>query len=59
MDEEKKVTKVTDILEEVIEEMCDKYCHFPSDPIPEGKDEDWLTTDENSPCYTCPLNKLL
>ena len=51
--------KVTDILEEVIEEMCDKYCHFPSDPVPEGKEEDWLTTDENSPCYTCPLNKLL
>ena len=51
--------KVTDILEEVIEEMCDKYCHFPSDPIPEGKNEDWLITDENSPCYTCPLNKLL
>lgn len=54
-----KEKKVTDILEEVIEAMCDRYCHFPSDPVSEGKDEDWLSFDSDSPCNTCPLNKLL
>lgn len=37
--------------------MCDKYCKYPNQPIPEGKTEDWLIEDEDSPCNNCPLNK--
>ena len=48
---------ITQQFEEIIEEMCDKYCKYPEMPIPEGKDEGWLC-EEGSPCETCPLNKL-
>ena len=48
---------ITQQIEEVKEEMCDKYCKYPEMPIPEGKDEDWLF-DSDSPCNNCPLNKL-
>lgn len=40
-DSEKSKT-VTDVLEEVKQEMCDDYCKYPTD----------------SPCMECPLNKL-
>lgn len=50
---------VVAIFEEVIEQMCDKYCRYPHEPIPEGKDEDWLMNDDDSPCNDCPLNRLL
>lgn len=49
---------VTEILEEVVNEMCDKYCRFPREPIPEGKDEGWLQDDPESPCNDCPLFRL-
>ena len=48
--EEKTVSK---IMEEVIEEICDKYCKFPT--IYEGKDEDELYDKH---CDKCPLNRL-
>jgi len=54
---EQKMT-VTTIINKVIEQMCDEYCRFPREPIPEGKGEDWLTEDADSPCNTCPLNWL-
>lgn len=44
-------------IEQIKEEMCDKYCRYPQDPIPEGKDEDWLF-EEDSPCSKCPLDRL-
>lgn len=49
---------ITEILEDVREKMCDDYCKYPNQPIPEGKDEDWLLKDESSPCMNCPLNQL-
>ena len=38
--------------------MCDGYCKYPSQEVPEGKTEDWLIEDDDSPCLTCPMNKL-
>ena len=54
--EEKTVTKV---IEEVIEEICDKYCKYPEQALTEDKDEDWLICDPDSPCNTCPFNRLM
>lgn len=48
---------VTDLIgEELASVFCDKYCKYPSMPIPEGKSEDWLFEDD-SPCVTCPFKK--
>ena len=49
---------ITKQLEQIVEEMCDKYCRFPKEPILEGKTEDWLIEDDESPCRNCPLNRL-
>lgn len=49
---------ITEIIEEVKEEMCDKFCKYPDQPISEGKTEDWMYCDEDSPCNDCPLNRL-
>lgn len=51
------MSRITEILEEVKEEMCDKYCIYPKQPIPEGKTENGLF-EEDSPCNNCPLNQL-
>ena len=52
--EDKKETKtVTDILEEVKQEMCDGYCKYPT--IVSDR-EDLFAKD--GPCTECPLNKL-
>ena len=48
---------ITEIIEEVKSEMCDKFCKYPDQPIPEGKTEDWMYCDEDSPCNDCPLNR--
>lgn len=49
---------ITEQIEEVCEEICNHYCKYPYEPIPEGKDEDWLCCDPDSPCQSCPLNRL-
>lgn len=54
----KKNKPISDILEEVREDMCNNYCKYPNMPVPEGKTEDWLFDDEDSPCNDCPLNYL-
>ena len=51
-----KVKSITQQIEEVKEEMCDKFCRYPLMPTPAGKDEGWLLDD--SPCNDCPLNRL-
>ena len=51
MDETKSVR---DIIDEVKNDVCDKLCKY---PMEEGHEEDWLYKD-NSPCMTCPLNRL-
>lgn len=51
-DSEKSKT-VTDILEEVKQEMCDGYCKYPT--IVNDR-EDLFAKD--GPCMECPLNKL-
>ena len=53
-----KSMKLMDIICEVNQEICDGYCKYPNMPVPEGKDEDWLINDEDSPCISCPFNKL-
>lgn len=49
---------ISEQIEEVRDDMCTNYCKWPNEPIPEGKDEDWLLNDEDSPCNNCPLNRL-
>lgn len=49
---------VSEILTEVTQDICDHYCKYPCMPIPDGKDENWLLEDDDSPCKECPLNKL-
>ncbi len=51
-DSEKSKT-VTDVLEEVKQEMCDDYCKYPTIV----NDREDLFADD-SPCMECPLNKL-
>ena len=58
-DTEKEFVKsITETIEEVKEDMCSHYCRYPFEPIPEGRTEDWLLEDEDSPCQKCPLNRL-
>lgn len=49
---------VSEILEEVKAEMCNDFCKYTAQEPPEGKDEDWLVNDDESPCGICPLNRL-
>ena len=44
---------VHNILVEVIEEMCDKYCKYPDS----YDEDDDMMYDER--CNNCPLNKLI
>lgn len=49
---------ITEILKKTKESICNDYCKYPNMPIPEGKDDDWLLCDKDSPCNKCPLNNL-
>lgn len=51
MSDEKPKT-VPDILDEIVEQMCDEYCRFPY----EIEDEDRLYKEK---CENCPLTRLL
>ena len=48
---------ITEQIEEAKSQMCDDYCIYPKQPIPEGKTDNWLFEDD-SPCVNCPLNNL-
>lgn len=48
-----KIKTIAQQLEEVVEEMCDKYCKWP-----EKWDEE-IELYESSICRNCPLNKLV
>ena len=50
MSEEKKLT-VSDVLEECVQEICEKYCRFPF----EIDDNEVLLHEY---CDKCPLNRL-
>lgn len=45
-------------IEKIAEEICDNYCKYPMQAPPEGKNENWLSEDDASPCLKCPLNRL-
>ena len=53
-----EIKSITQQIEEVCEEICNHYCKWPYEPIPDGKDEDWLCCDPESHCQSCPLNRL-
>ena len=44
---------VTDILEEVKQEMCDRYCKYPT--LVNDREELFA---EDGPCMKCPLTRL-
>ena len=49
---------ITQMIEEVAEEICNNYCKWPEKASEEGRPDDWLTEDPESPCQNCPLNRL-
>ena len=52
----KDYKSIKEKLEEQKAIFCDEYCRYPREPIPEGKDDNWLL-EKDSPCNTkCPLN---
>lgn len=51
--EKKEHKTVTDILEEVKQEMCDRYCKYPT--LVNDREELFA---EDGPCMKCPLNRL-
>ena len=53
-----KPKTITKQLEEIFEDFCNNYCKYPVLPIPEGREDNWLSEDEDSPCETCPLNRI-
>jgi len=50
-----KIKTIAQQLEEVVEEMCDKYCKWPE--MWDDSMED-CELSESSICQNCPLNKL-
>lgn len=50
--ERNKPVTVSSILEEVINDMCDKYCKYPEQFTGDEEDELYKI------CDSCPLNKL-
>lgn len=55
---DKKQKSVSAIIEETKEDICKNYCKYPTLPVPEGRTENWLIEDDDSPCMNCPLNNL-
>ncbi len=53
-----EVMTVSKMLQGIADDMCDNYCKWPEKVKQEGKDEDWLCEDPESPCQKCPLNRL-
>ncbi len=49
---------ITEIIDSVKDDICNNYCKWPNIPTPEGKDDDWLYTSDDSPCMHCPLDRL-
>lgn len=52
-EDHERTKTVTDIMEEVKQEICDDYCKYPTQ-VDSKKD---LFADD-SPCMTCPLSRL-
>lgn len=49
------VQELETLIDEVAKDICDNYCKY---PLMQWPTENYLTDDENSPCYRCLLNKL-
>ena len=52
-EEHEKSKTITDILEEIKQEMCDEYCKYPT--LVDDRED--LFADD-SPCMKCPLTRL-
>lgn len=53
---EEKAKTVSQIIEEVKNEICDKYCRYQT--IYDADDEDELTEMMEKICFNCPLDRL-
>lgn len=53
---EEKAKTVSQIIEEVKNEICDKYCRYQT--IYDEDDEDELTEMMEKICFNCPLDRL-
>ena len=47
---------IPQILEEVVEEMCQKYCKYPEQW---DEEKEGLELSESEICANCPLNRLV
>ena len=57
-EKDRKQVTITQMLEDICQEMCQDFCRYTHMEPPEGKDDNWLTEDDDSPCNRCPLNRL-
>lgn len=55
-EEKEKKQTVTQIIGEVTEEMCDKYCRYPGEWNPD--EHDGMELFESEICANCPLQRL-
>ena len=56
--EKQEPETITQIIEDVCNDICKDVCRYTYLNPPTGKDDDWLTEDDDSPCNVCPLNRL-
>lgn len=56
METKEKTKTVSQIIEEVKNEICDKYCRYQT--IYDADDEDELTEMMEKICVNCPLDRL-
>lgn len=55
-EEKEKKQTVTQIIDEVTEEMCDKYCKYPGEWDPD--EHDGMELFESEICANCPMMRL-
>lgn len=55
-EEKEKKQTVKQIIDEVTEEMCDKYCKYPGEWDPD--EHDGMELFESEICQNCPLMRL-
>ena len=56
VDIEEELMSVTEIIEEVKEQMCNDYCRYPREW--DEEEHDGLELYDSDVCANCPLNRL-
>lgn len=56
--EKENIKQEPKTVSQIIEDVCNDICRYTYMNPPTGKDDNWLTEDDDSPCNRCPLNRL-